>query len=103
MDRVVMTSAGKVRGRAADGVSRFLGIPYAAAPLGPYRFAPPAPAPAWDGIGDALGNGPTVPAPGSPPPMDQILPAVVVPGEEWLNVNVWAPENAEGAPVMVWI
>jgi len=103
MDRVVMTAAGKVRGRAADGVSCFLGIPYAAAPSGPRRFAPPAPAPAWDGIRDALEHGPTVPGPGYPPPMDRILPAVVVPGEEWLNVNVWAPEDAEGAPVMVWI
>jgi para-nitrobenzyl esterase len=103
MDRVVMTAAGKVRGRAADGVSRFLGIPYAAAPYGPNRFAPPAPAPAWDGIRDALEHGPTVPGPGYPPPMDRILPAVVVPGEECLNVNIWAPEDAEGAPVTVWI
>jgi para-nitrobenzyl esterase len=61
------------------------------------------PAPAWDGIRDALEHGPTVPGPGYPPPMDRILQTVVVPGEEWLNVNVWAPEDAQGAPVMVWI
>ena len=99
----VKTTAGKVRGRTADGVARFLGIPYAAAPFEANRFAPPAPALAWDGVRDAWEHGPTAPAPGYPPPMDRILPAVVVPGEECLNVNVWAPEAAEGAPVMVWI
>lgn len=108
MHPVVKTAAGEVRGRTIDGVGqrsvqRFLGVPYAAAPFGPQRFHPPAPVPRWEGVREAGEHGPTAPAPGYPRPFDALLPAVVVPGEECLNVNVWAPDGAEGAPVMVWI
>lgn len=44
--------SGPVRGVAADGVSAFLGLPYAAPPVGPLRYAspaPPRPAPRWAG------------------------------------------------------
>ena len=41
-DPVVATKLGDVRGTAADGVRHFLGIPYAAAPIGALRFAEPA-------------------------------------------------------------
>jgi para-nitrobenzyl esterase len=100
---VVKTAAGEIRGRAADGVRRFLGVPYAAAPFGPHRFRPPAPVPNWDDVREAAEHGPTAPAPGYAPPFDVLLPAPVVPGQECLNVDVWAPEDADSAPVMVWI
>jgi para-nitrobenzyl esterase len=103
MHPVVKTADGEVRGRVTDGVARFLGIPYAAAPFGPHRFRPPAPVPGWTQVREAAEHGPTAPAPGYAPPFDTLLPAPVVPGEECLNVDVWAPEDAEGAPVMVWI
>ena len=38
-----------------------------------------------------------------PPPMDAVLPSSVAPGDDYLNVNVWAPADADGLPVMVWI
>jgi para-nitrobenzyl esterase len=35
--------------------------------------------------------------------MDTVLPSSVAPGEEYLNVNVWAPTEGNGRPVMVWL
>ena len=43
----VMTDKGPVVGKCNDGVSRFLGIPYAAPPVGKLRFMAPVPAEAW--------------------------------------------------------
>jgi para-nitrobenzyl esterase len=103
MHSVVKTTAGEVRGEVTDGVARYLGIPYAAAPFGEHRFRKPAPAPSWDGVRDALEHGPTAPAPGYPAPFTDMLPALHIPGEEILNLSVWAPEGGSARPVMVWI
>ncbi|PUA80886.1 carboxylesterase/lipase family protein [Nocardioides currus] len=104
MHATVKTLSGEVRGRTRDGVTSFLGIPYAAAPVGPRRFAEPAPVTAWDGVRDALEHGPTAPAPGYTPPFDALLPVVTVPGEEILNLSVWTPDpGTTGLPVMVWL
>lgn len=100
---MVETGSGRVRGRISDGIAVFLGIPYAAAPFGQHRFAPPAPVPAWDGVRDALAYGPTAPKAPFPPPLDRLLSDPDIPGEECLNLNVWAPAGATGRPVMVWI
>jgi para-nitrobenzyl esterase len=103
MHSVVKTTAGEVRGEVTGGVARYLGIPYAAAPFGEHRFRAPAPPPSWDGVRDALEHGPTAPAPGYPAPFTDLLPARHIPGEEILNLSVWAPEGAAAAPVMVWL
>src|SRR4030088_2782929 len=92
MDVVVRTRGGAVRGRVTDGVAVFKGVPYAAPPFGPNRFAPPAPHEPWDGIRDALALGPTAPQPPYRPPFDQLLPNPRIPGDDCLNVNVWTPE-----------
>ncbi len=104
MEAVVQTSHGKVRGRTRDGVTAFLGIPYAAPPFGPNRFREPRPPEPWDGVRDAFEYGPTAPKPGYPKPYDALLPDPDIPGEDCLNLNVWTPEpGAAGLPVMVWI
>ena len=41
---VVHTEAGALRGVSADDHRLFAGIPYAAPPVGPWRFQPPRPA-----------------------------------------------------------
>ena len=58
---VVKTLHGELRGRVANGVYAFLGIPYAAAPFGANRFLPPQPAQAWEGVRDASSLGPEPP------------------------------------------
>ena len=104
MDDVVTTDSGAVRGRRADGVTSFLGIPYAAPPFGAHRLRPPEPPEPWIGIRDALAFGPTAPSPSFAPPLDELLPDMQVPGEDCLNLNVWTPSpGATGLPVMVWI
>jgi para-nitrobenzyl esterase len=92
-----------VSGQVTDGVSRFLGIPYAASPTGPLRFQPPAPPPSWDGVRACDAFGPTPPKPDYAVPFDTILPEPNVPGDDWLNLNVWTPDVTGSAPVMVWI
>jgi para-nitrobenzyl esterase len=43
----VHTAEGPVRGIAGAGVNQFLGLPFAAPPVGDLRFAPPAPVMPW--------------------------------------------------------
>lgn len=101
---VVAVTGGKVRGQTVDGISAYLGIPYAAAPSGPLAFAAPAPVRPWDGVRDVTQYGPTAPQLGYQEPIASIIDNVVAPGEEFLNVNVWTPDpSASGLPVMVWI
>ncbi len=56
---VVKTDAGKVQGKmSADGQARdFLGIPFAAPPVGPLRWKPPQPAAKWHGVRQATSFG----------------------------------------------
>ncbi|PXX71584.1 carboxylesterase type B [Nocardia tenerifensis] len=106
--RTVDTEAGRVSGRCANGVARFLGIPYAAAPLGDLRFAAPARGERWAGVREAGEYGATAPQP-SLHPAHAVLGPLTGPGwvmgdGEYLNLNVWTPEpGAGGLPVMVYI
>lgn len=95
----VTVESGGLLGVAADGVTAFKGIPYAAPPVGDLRWRPPAPPAGWDGVRKAESFGPDCmqnPLPGSKSP--------VTPSEDCLYLNVWTPETA-GAPkpVLVWI
>jgi para-nitrobenzyl esterase len=101
----VRTSAGTVRGRREGGLTVFRGIPFAAPPVGPNRFAAPAPVQPWDGVREAFTFGPTAPQElGSFRPRGMALPAPPD-SDDWLTVNVWTPDPDPAArrPVMVWI
>ncbi|HEY0936161.1 MAG TPA: carboxylesterase family protein, partial [Trebonia sp.] len=101
---VVRLSDGLVRGKTRDGVSAFLGVPYAAPPFGARRLRPPQPALPWTGERDATAYGPTVPKGDYPPQYTELFPEVVIAGDDCLNLNVWTPDpGATGLPVLVWI
>ena len=51
------SDAGALRGRCEDGICRFLGVPYAAPPVGANRFKVPQPVAPWDGERDATAPG----------------------------------------------
>jgi para-nitrobenzyl esterase len=81
-----------------DGVSRYLGIPYAKPPVGELRWkAPQAPQP-WQGQRDATHFGSACPQ-----AADMFGPASV--NEDCLTLNVYAPEaaSAKPRPVLVYI
>ena len=98
-----MTRYGAVSGEEAGGVTRFLGIPYAASPTGALRFAAPQPPEPWSGVRACTAFGPTPPKPEYPAPFDTILPEPAIPGDDWLSLNVWTPGLDGSAPVLVWI
>ncbi len=101
---ITETRSGRVRGAVERGVSRFLGVPYAAPLDGAGWLLPAEPPAPWPGERDATAFGPTAPKPGYSGPAAEILTAEPDdPGPECLNLNVWAPEGAQGLPVFVWI
>ncbi|GLW34540.1 carboxylesterase/lipase family protein [Actinoplanes regularis] len=102
--RVASISTGRLRGTVTGGVARFLGIPYAAAPFGPNRLQPPRPVQPWPGERDATRFGATAPQGSYPLYLREILPEVIIAGDDCLNLNVWAPATTTGGlPVLVWI
>jgi para-nitrobenzyl esterase len=98
----VKTAAGVVEGKDDGAVRAFLGIPYAAPPVGELRWKAPVAAAKWKGArkatdfgshclqGDVFGDMKFRDAGGS---------------EDCLTLNVWAPAKASASklPVMVWI
>lgn len=98
--------SGKIEGACDNGICRFLGVPYAAPPVGSLRFAPPHPVTPWEGARDATRPGPAAPHKIGPFPQIDIVGLVGEGGErgdDYLTLNVWAPETGEGRPVMVFI
>ena len=101
MGPVVTTEAGQVEGFREEGMSVFLGVPYAEAPVGEHRLLAPAPRKPWDGVRPALEYSGTAPQPRSD---FTIIPEPVIDGEDCLTLNIFTPDpGAAGLPVMVWI
>jgi para-nitrobenzyl esterase len=100
---IAATRSGKIEGFERDGVLVFRGIPFAAPPIGPRRFLPPAREEAWDGVRDATKF--------SAESAQADLPVARLLGssgagssEDGLYLNVWTPACDDARrPVMVWI
>lgn len=98
----VSVESGVLASTSSDGVDVFKGIPYAAAPVGTLRWAPPVPAASWSGKRDASDFGPICPQPKRPDAFAAIS-GDRAQSEDCLSLNIWAPHGARGVPVMVWI
>jgi para-nitrobenzyl esterase len=99
----VETKEGPVKGFLVNGVAEFLGIPYAAPPVGELRWKPPVKHAPWTNVLQATAFGPTC---------AQIteLGAFAGPAnnnEDCLFLNVFTPNTdadaSEKLPVIVWI
>lgn len=108
VESTVQTPYGTVRGAsvptASGPVEAYLGIPFAAPPIGPDRFRAPTPVEPWVGVRDAVAFGPAVPQ--QPDPFVAVSGAVPPPisEAEGLNLAIWTPAADGGArPVIVWI
>lgn len=101
-------SEGPVVGRLegpGHSVAAYRGVPYAAPPVGPDRFAPPRPHPGWTEPLRADGPVGTVP-PQLHSPFAALMGDPVGPSqtEACLTVNIWAPTTGDGPrPVLVWL
>uniref|UniRef100_A0A7N5JA73 Carboxylic ester hydrolase n=1 Tax=Ailuropoda melanoleuca TaxID=9646 RepID=A0A7N5JA73_AILME len=110
------TGLGWVRGKQAHvlgstvPVNVFLGIPYAAPPLGPLRFKKPKPALPWNGFRDATSYPKLCLQDSEWMLSDQHFLKVHYPklevSEDCLYLNIYAPAHADSGsklPVMVWL
>jgi para-nitrobenzyl esterase len=101
----VKTEQGKVHGKTINEnkVRAFLGLPYAAPPVGDLRWKPPQPAAQWKGVREAAQYGARC-------MQRPVFPDMVFqdagPSEDCLFLNVFTPAAAKPKsklPVMFWI
>jgi para-nitrobenzyl esterase len=98
------TSAGDVVGFIhRHGVRAWLGIPFAAAPVGDLRWRAPQPPPPWAGVREALSAGSACPQKPSLLGVAESPGATLTGDEDCLYLNVWSPPGADNLPVMLWI
>ena len=99
----VTTQSGQVIGEPlADGLTVYRGLPYALPPVGERRWTPPQPPAAWTGVRRAATFSPSCVQPLSGP-TNLYADDPKRMSEDCLYLNVWTPDHARGAPVMVWI
>jgi para-nitrobenzyl esterase len=103
---VVRVDSGQLQGAVEDGVVSYKGVPFATPPVGDLRWRPPQPVASWKDVRQAAEFGADCMQGRFGPPPAPGAPAVRMPSEDCLYLNVWRPASAApGAklPVMVWI
>lgn len=105
---IVRIDNGSIKGKTEDGVKIFLGIPYAAPPVGDLRWEQPQAVSSWDGIKETISFNSACPQPelsslGFAGEMFMENPGTM--SEDCLTLNIWtaASFQKEKRPVMVWI
>lgn len=93
---LVRASTGAYQGLLVGDTRAWLGIPYAAPPVGDLRFAPTEPHECVEGVTDAASFGPVC-------PQWDTERTEILGEEDCLQLNVWAPTDAAGAPVLVFL
>ncbi|HEY90421.1 MAG TPA: carboxylesterase/lipase family protein [Dehalococcoidia bacterium] len=114
MSSIVETTAGKVEGFKKENLHVFLGIPFAAPPVGERRWLAPQPLEPWAGVKEAkafVAIAPQIIAPPDPNnplqtgfKVDTSIGEQPAASEDCLYLNIWtpAPDNNR-RPVMFWI
>ncbi len=106
-EAAVTIDSGQLSGRTEAGVSAYLGIPYAAAPVGAARWRAPAAPASWRGVRSANAYGASCPqARNEGSRLGPWTSEYLISGptaEDCLFLNVWAPEHGARHPVLVWI
>jgi para-nitrobenzyl esterase len=98
---VAHTRSGVVQGSLSASNVVFLGIPFAASPVGELRWRAPQPVPVWSGVRKAQRFGPSCPQSVSTP--TQLAPLEAF-SEDCLYLNIWGPRRRQTQlPVMVWL
>jgi para-nitrobenzyl esterase len=95
---VLSLGDGQIRGKESGHTDEYLGIPYAAPPIGPLRWRPPQPPARWHGIRTATSFAPHCPQTAG-------VFGRASTSEDCLYLNVIAPAGHRDGrlPVMVWI
>jgi len=101
---LVTVKSGTLAGIADHGARAYLGIPFAAPPVGPLRFAPPAPPLAWSGVRDAGKYGPACQQQATKPngPWSAEFFADPPFSEDCLSLNVWTT-GGSGKAVLLFV
>ena len=96
----ITIDSGALLGSEKDGVRAYLGIPFAAQPVGALRWKAPQPMPRWTQPLAATEFGPACPQ-----PEDRIYGLTPKRQDEaCLHLNVWTPASAaKPLPVMIWL
>lgn len=100
---IINTHSGKLQGMTDGKIDCFMGIPYAAAPVGEYRWRATQPLPAWKGVLEAKKFCADCPQAGWPRTAGKNKEHTA---EDCLFLNIWRPAgtgNGAKLPVMVWI